>query len=334
MAAPLFSVVLPTYNRARMAASAVLSVLGQTEEDFELLVVDDGSTDDTQEVFARLPRDPRLSFKRMPGNRGQHVCRNDAIRRAAGRFVTFIDSDDFYLPDRLRAFRKAAQRRPETGFWFSNAYVKRYGAVIGTLFDPAREIPEGKVPGYYAVGDEFLPYVTTNVAVRREAFDRFGLYREDLKILEDTELYARMLAGGLAVGAIKEPLAVRMLHEAQITGDYQRDFEEALVALEAGNPPEDVASAKRRELAVEVAAYLWKGLEPAKARSLLLKELGDDAASHPLYKKTFLPRGALWAGKGLRRLYLTLRYSALLAPAEFRRVDRTIRLYEEHAARL
>ncbi|MFH1724575.1 MAG: glycosyltransferase family 2 protein [Elusimicrobiota bacterium] len=333
-AGPFFSVILPTYNRARMAAAAVLSLLGQTDKEFECFVVDDGSTDDTPRVLAALPKDPRVSVLRMERNRGQHVCRNHAIRRASGRFVTFLDSDDLYLPGRLEAFRRAIESRPAAGFWFSNAYVRRFGRIIGRLFDPARDIPEGKVPGYYAVGEEFLPYVTTNVAVRREAFDEFGLYREDLRILEDTELYARMLAGGLEVGAIREPLAVRCLHESQITRDYERDFEEAVLALKAGEPPPEVESPRRRELAAEVAGYLLKNAEPLRARRLLARELGEAAPAHPLYLKTFAPPAALRLMRWARKLYLGARYAPAFAPPELRKAGRLIDPYLDHAARL
>ena len=185
-----------------MAAAAALSVLAQTEKDFECFIVDDGSTDDTGRVLGALPKDSRLKLLRMEKNGGQHACRNRAIKLSQGRFVTFLDSDDLYLPGRLAAFRRAAEERPAAGFWFSNAYVHRFGRVQGTLFDPARSIPQGKVPGWYAVGDKFLPYVTTNVAIRREAFDKHGVFREDLRILEDTELYARMLGGGLEVAGL------------------------------------------------------------------------------------------------------------------------------------
>lgn len=329
---PFFTVVLPTYNRARMAAAAALSVLGQTERDFELLVVDDGSTDDTPRVLAALPKDPRLTVLRQGRNAGQHVCRNLAIRRAKGRFVTFLDSDDLYLPRRLEAFREAAESRPGTGFWFSNAFTRRFGRVIGKVFDGGMEIPEGKVPGWYAVGT--LPYVTTNVAIRREAFDRFGLFREDLRILEDTELYARMLAGGLEVGVLREPLAVRVLHERQITGDHLRDFEEAVLALKAGGAPPETAERRRRELAVEVAEYLWKGMKPREARALLERELGEDARSCGLYAKTFAPRPFLSAARAARGLWLRLRYAPLLAPPEYRAAERMIRPYLDHAERL
>ncbi|MFH2202534.1 MAG: glycosyltransferase [Elusimicrobiota bacterium] len=331
---PFFSIILPTYNRARMAAAAVLSVLRQKERDFECLVIDDGSTDDTRRVLGALPKDPRLNIIHQQENRRQHVCRNLAIRRARGKFVTFLDSDDLYLPERLGRFRAAAERRPEIGFWFSNAYVRRFDRIIGPLFAPDRDIPEGAVPGYYAVGDEHLPYVTTNIAVRRESFAEHGYYREDLKILEDTELYSRMLGAGMLVGAIREPLSVRRIHEAQITGDYHKDFAEALLALKSGNPPPDVLEKKREALAVEVATYLLKGLRPDEARKVLIREFRERAPSHPLYKKTLLPAALLGALKGARALYLKTRYHAWLAPAAYRRAEAAIRPCLEEAARL
>jgi glycosyltransferase involved in cell wall biosynthesis len=329
---PFFSVILPTYNRARMAAAAALSVLAQTDRDFECFVIDDGSTDDTARVLSALPKDPRLRPLSMGSNQGQHACRNRAIRLARGEFVTFLDSDDLYLPGRLAAFRAAALARPGAGFWFSNAYTHRYGRITGLLFDPSREIPQGRLEGYFAVGESRLPYVTTNVAIRREAFERFGLFRQDLRILEDTELYSRMLAGGLEVGAIHEPLAVRFLHEAQITRDYERDYRESLQALDASRPPPEVRERYRREIASEVAGYLWKSADPGAARAFLLRELGLEARRLPLYWACLLPPWALAAMKSLRRRWIEARFSPALSP--FRPAAEAIRPFIEEAARL
>ncbi|MDD5629725.1 MAG: glycosyltransferase family A protein [Elusimicrobia bacterium] len=331
---PFFSVVMPTYNVARMCAAAVLSVLGQSEGDFELFVVDDGSTDETPELLRRLPGDPRLRLLRMERNSGQHACRNLAIRGARGRWVTFLDSDDLYLPGRLAEFRRAAEARPGAGFWFSNAYLRRFGRVMGRLFEPGRAIPQGRVPGWYAVGDKFLPYVTTNVAVRREAFTQHGLFRQDLRILEDTELYARMLAGGLEVGAIPEPLSVRTVHEAQITRDHETTFREAVMALEAGGPQPAERELRRSELVLETAAYFFKEGRPEQAREFLLRELGDRARAETLYRLSFVPAAAVLWLKKLRRKALELRFSAGLAPEEFRSVERTIAPWLERAQAL
>jgi glycosyltransferase involved in cell wall biosynthesis len=321
---PFFCVVVPTYNVARMCAAAVLSVLAQTEKDFELIVVDDGSTDETPALLARLPADPRLRLVRMERNSGQHACRNRAIRMARARFVTFLDSDDLYLPGRLKAFRRAAEASPATGFWFSNGYLRRFGRVVARLFDPARSIPRGRVPGWYAVGDKFLPYVTTNVAIRREAFARYGLFREDMRILEDTELYARMLAGGLEVGALAQPLSVRTMHEAQITRDYETTFREAVMALEAGRPEPAERERRWRELVLETATYFLKEGRPGQAREFLVRQLGAEARGSNLYRLSFVPAAALLWLKRLRRGALELRWGAGLSSEEFRSAERTI----------
>lgn len=314
MSAPFFSVVVPCYNRPRLAAAAVLSLLAQEERAWEAFVIDDGSTDATPEVLRRLPKDPRVTLMLEAQNRGQHVCRNLAAKQARGRFITFLDSDDMWLPRRLKTFRKAAEGRPAVGFWFSNAFVWRWDRAVGTLFDPARDIPEGRLPGHYAVGDRWLPYVTTNVAVSLEAFRRFGPFREDLRILEDTELYARMLAGGVEVGALKEPLSVRTLHEGQITRDHARDFAEAVEALRSSGAPAAEFEERRRALAVEVAGYMLKGLEPAKARAFLEEQLGAEARATPVWKLSFLPVPLLAAARAARGL-------AARASASFGRPD-------------
>ncbi|MBI3288521.1 MAG: glycosyltransferase [Elusimicrobia bacterium] len=320
---PLFSIIIPTYNRARAVAAAVRSVLSQTEGDFECFVMDDGSTDGTAAVLAGFT-DPRLRVVLNAVNRGQHACRNDAIRAAKGEWICFLDSDDLFLPRRLAQLRNAIEREPRAGFWFTNAYIHRYGRLIGTLFDPRRSIPEGRVPGYYAVGDAFLPYVTTMVCVRRRAFEEIGLFREDLTILEDTELYARMLKSGVYVGALKEPLAVRFLHEGQITGDYETTFKEALEALRSAEAPAEIVEFVRKRVVRESATYFLKSLQARKARELLRKEIGPGARGTALYWETFIPAAALGLLKRLRELYLSARYHPALAPAELSEAARAI----------
>lgn len=314
MSAPLFTVVIPTYNRARRARAAALSVIGQTDPGWECLIVDDGSTDDTRALLQPL-QDVRLTVL-WAAHRGQHACRNEAIRRARGEWIVFLDSDDLFLPTRLAVLREAIARRPTTGFWFCNAFVHRHGRIVGTLFHPARPIPEGRVPGYYAVGSEWLPYVTSTVAARRAAFERTGFFREDLRILEDTELYARMLNDGLEVGVQREPLVVQFLHEGQITRDYERDFEESLIALRCGAPPPEEERRIRLKTAKEVAGHLWRALKPAAARALLQREFGPKARHLALYWATFLPVAMLTLLRAARTLWLRLRHHPALAGAE------------------
>ncbi len=321
--APYFSVILPTYNRARMARTALRTVLYQDFQDWECLVVDDGSTDDTFEVLEEFASDPRVVVIREPANRGMNASRNAALSRASGRFATFLDSDDLWLPERLSAFRARAERSPEAGFLFSNALVWRYGRLIGPLFDPARGIPEGRVPGWYAVGDRRLPYVTTNVAIARDAFARHGLFKTEMKTL-DTELFARFLAAGVPVAAIKQTLSVRRIHGAQLTDRYAENFRESLLALDSSGAGAEVKARMRREFALEVALYLVKAARPAEARAFLDDELGSSARTERVYSLARLPAGALRAAELARRAWLTASRARLFSSAEEREVYRLI----------
>ena len=322
--APLFSVILPTYNRAAMLRTAVSSVLAQSCGDFECFVIDDGSTDQTPQVLQEFQGEPRLRVQRFPDNRRQHVRRNWALAQARGEFIAFLDSDDIWLPGRLDAFARHLRARPQTDFCFSNAYLWRGDRIAGTVFPADGPLAEGRVPGWYAVGHPRLPYLTSNLAVRRALFDRVGRFREDMLILEDTELYARMLASGAQVSAIRRPLAVRRIHPGQITRDYRVDYREALLALAAGGATAEEARAVKRRVALEVAGYLWRDLRPAEARGFLRAELAGRAPATALYWLSFLPAASLAPAKSLRRLWLRWAWHPAWAEAEMREAYRFV----------
>ncbi len=101
MSQPLVSVILPTYNRAHTLGRAIRSVLEQTYANFELIVVDDGSTDNTEEVVKSFA-DPRIRFLRHEHNRGVSAARNSGIKVAQGEYIAFNDSDDEWLPQKLK----------------------------------------------------------------------------------------------------------------------------------------------------------------------------------------------------------------------------------------
>ncbi|MBI3549008.1 MAG: glycosyltransferase family 2 protein [Elusimicrobia bacterium] len=300
-----------------MLRSALATVQNQSFRDFECFVVDDGSTDGTDAVLGEFGGDPRLIPLRPGRNQGMNASRNLALAKATGRFVTFLDSDDLWLPERLQAFHERIGRSPDAGFVFSNAYVLRWGRIIGTLFSPGRDIPEGKVPGYYAIGDRYLPYVTTNVAIRKDAFDTHGVFKTEMRTL-DTELFARFLAAGLAVAAIKRPLSIRRLHEDQLTGRYRENFEESMIALaSSGATPEEAADV-RGSVAADVALYLVKAGRKTEAREFLEETLSGAGRSTAAWRLSLLPDWTLSVLRAVRTAAMSLRYSAL-APSEYGR---------------
>ncbi len=140
------SIVLPTFDRAALLPRAIASVQAQTDGDFELIVVDDGSRDDTAAVVAAIP-DPRIRYVRLPANRGLPAARNAGLAVARGVFVGFQDSDDEWLPDKLARQRAVLERRPEVDVVYgdmdrvaADGTVRRHRSpaiVRGRLIDPA-----------------------------------------------------------------------------------------------------------------------------------------------------------------------------------------------------
>lgn len=319
---PFFSIVLPTYNRAHMLPGALSTVKRQSFTDYEVLIVDDGSTDDTPSMIKEWTKDPRFKYKWVD-HIGNMACRNLALQMATGDWITNIDSDDFWTLDRLEEFAGYIKEKPSAGFVFSNGYLHRYGRIIGTAFAPERAIPEGKVPGYYAVGEEYLPYLTTNLAIPRALYQKYGKYRKDMVIL-DNELYARMLEDGVEVGVIRKPLAVRRIHGGQVTHKWIEEYPEAVEALIAGGTPPAVLAVEKQKLVHEVANYLWRNLQPVKAREFMLKELGESARGSALYRKTFIPPLALGLAKQARTCWLMARHHPLLASSDVREVYKLI----------
>lgn len=322
MADPLFSIILPTYNRAHMLPGALRTVKDQSFSDYEVLIVDDGSTDDTPEMIREWTKDTRFKYKYVE-HIGNMACRNLALSMASGRWITNIDSDDYWTLDRLQMFADFIKAKPSVGFLFSNGYLYRYGRIIGKAFALDRPIAEGKVPGHYAVGEEFLPYLTTNLAIPRAFYQKYGHYRKDMIIL-DNELYARMLEDGVEVGVIRKPLAVRRIHDGQVTHQWIEEYPEAVEALKAGDTPPDVFAVEKEKLVHEFANYLWRSIQPAEARNFMLRELGEKAKSSCLYKMTYVPPAVLGCARELRKWYLVLRHHPLWASPDEREVYRLI----------
>jgi glycosyltransferase involved in cell wall biosynthesis len=110
---PVVSVIIPTYNRAKVIGRSIISVLAQTYRDFELIIVDDGSTDNTEEVVKSF-NDPRIYYIQKEQNRGVSVARNIGIKAARGDYIAFNDSDDEWLPTKLEK-QMALFKRDEKG---------------------------------------------------------------------------------------------------------------------------------------------------------------------------------------------------------------------------
>jgi len=111
----MISLVIPTFNRRQVLTRAIDSILRQTVSDFEILVVDDGGTDDTEEFIKNHYPDSRIRYERLPQNTGVHAARNRGLELAKGEFIEFLDSDDELLPDAFQAAIDTFHEHPDVG---------------------------------------------------------------------------------------------------------------------------------------------------------------------------------------------------------------------------
>ncbi len=228
---PAVSVVLPTYNRSQTLERAARSVLAQSFSDFELIVVDDGSTDNTPDLIHGLAdRDSRVRAIRHPVNLGQSRARNTGIASAKGRFIAFQDSDDEWLPAKLGRQVEVLEGLPDdVGMVY--CFVYYVGAEGMSVLYKRRIMPDE--PHLYKMG---LQYLFRGIGIqaclfRREVFDVCGGFDELMDALEDMELLIRV-ARKYRFSCIDEPLLLYHRSANSISKNHLRNLRAAQYILE------------------------------------------------------------------------------------------------------
>jgi glycosyltransferase involved in cell wall biosynthesis len=184
---PRVSVIIPAYNAARFLPQAIDSVLAQTFGDVELLVVDDGSTDETPAVVARYD-DPRVRYLRHARNRGLPAARNTGIRHARGELIAFLDADDYWLPEKL-AVQVEALRDPAVDVCCVAAF---YRLPDGTVVVSRAEQLTGDDLCRMLLFRAAVPGSGSSVIARRRCFAEVGLFDETMVALEDRDMWLRL----------------------------------------------------------------------------------------------------------------------------------------------
>jgi len=207
--APLVSIVLPTYNRARFLPQALESIREQSFTDWELIVVDDGSTDDTREWIAALsaktPQPVRYVYQE---NQGAYAARNTGVELAAGRYVAFFDSDDLWLPHHLEHCVAALEANPEVD-WV-------YGA--GRMVDLATR--KVLAPNTFYVNGEPRGFLKLRTRAAGS-----------LRILEDPTTVECMILDGLCAGLQKSVLRRGLLVQYRFATGHRNEAEDQLFAI-------------------------------------------------------------------------------------------------------
>lgn len=204
---PEFSVIISTYNRAKLLERALHSLLAQTENNWEAIIIDDGSTDNSEEIVHQIFTGNQNFQYHKQANQGEAGAKNKGISLAKGRFITFLDSDDTYLPEHLESRKKILKENPEIEFLHGG--VKIIGnQYVPDLYHDGKNIHLSQC----AIGGTF--FVRRDIIVRLKGF-------RNLPIGADADLLNR--AESLGVKILKTEIPTYVYHrenDDSITKNY------------------------------------------------------------------------------------------------------------------
>jgi glycosyltransferase involved in cell wall biosynthesis len=258
------SVVIATCNRARYLADAVASVLAQAFADFELVVVDDGSTDATREVVQRFS-DPRVHYLHQ-AHRGVSAARNAGIHAIRGEYVAFLDDDDVFLPDKLRVQMRALEREALLGLVAGGHQVIDKRGQLLAVDQPWKWVP--RLSGEtLLLGNRFA---SNSVLVRRSWWERVGGFDETLTLAEDWDVWLRLALEGCRMAWTRRIVCGVRRHNGHASSDaHAMRNAELRVLQKMGGRAELPAEAERWCSAAIAHVYLRNAL-----RHLALGQLG------------------------------------------------------------
>lgn len=313
----MISIVIAAYNCEPYLEQAVRSIQAQRYQDLEVLIVNDGSTDNTRQLAERLAReDPRITVINQVNSGGPAQPRNLGIARSHGEYICFLDPDDYWYPDKLEKQIALIESLPDVDLVFSDMHrVDEHGVNLGPTYlarvnymDTAVDHLEQIAPNVYVTRPSFYPYssvgtvgpVTSSIVLRRRALEGLDQYFPlDLLVGEDIDLWFRILIKGKAA-FINEALHAYRQHSASLMHDDRR-VSIGLSATHVRNYArvESLLSPEqKRQYRQRIATYLFDwGYEqliigsPSSARQRFLQSFGwnPQAKAALAWCKSFLP---------------------------------------------
>lgn len=240
------SVILPTYNHAKYLAAAVCSVLNQTYADFELIVVNDGSKDHTDDVIAQFT-DSRLKYIKHQENRYAAAARNTGIRASSGDLISFFDGDDLMHPEKLQEQVDFLEEHPEIGLSYTGRFEIDQNDNLLSIYKPPSTINLSDLVMSY-------PYAPSEVVIRKEWVTHVGLFDESFLFHgEDPEYFIRLARQDCAMAGIDRALSYRRRHTGRIFNNLRNVIKDALRPFENifSDPscPQEILGLKDRSLA-------------------------------------------------------------------------------------
>ncbi len=218
------SIVIPVYNGAAYIGEAIESVLEQTYQNYELILVDDASTDRSMEVIAEFD-DSRIIYIRNESNQGSNVTRNTGIKAATGDLISFLDQDDFFHPEKLQAHIDYYKRNPEVCFTYNSRFELEYGSRdIRSIWRP----PHTLTPADFLLS---FPIAPSDMVFKRDWADRMGLLVDRVHFYGgEYVLLGRLYIQGCVFGHVDRALNYRRRHPGRVIRDINKGLESELAA--------------------------------------------------------------------------------------------------------
>ena len=262
---PAVSVILPVHNRVDTLGRAIESVLDQTFSDFELIVVDDGSTDASSDI-ARNSDDPRLRLIELGTNRGGNAARNEGLKAARAPLIAFLDSDDLYLPNKIERVVEEFNRRPELDLLVDSFIKVQPPGSRRERINRRNPVIDDPEMFKRALFTRQLWKATPSISVRREAALRAGMFDESLRRLQDFDFLIRV-ASVAHCASTDEILWVKYWDERAISA--QDSFIPANVELVKRHPEYLAKPDYRPGLAYALRLSLWRKLKKGKLGGMI-----------------------------------------------------------------
>jgi glycosyltransferase involved in cell wall biosynthesis len=295
----LVSIIIPCYNQAHFLPDSIGSILAQTYQNFEIIVIDDGSKDNTSEVALSYPKVRSIRQK----NQGLAASRNNGIKESKGEYLVFLDADDRLLPNALEIGVKSLEEHPECGFVFgSHSYIDKDGTPILSM--PKPTIVES---GYYI---ELLKrnYIAlpASVMYQRFALDKVGGFNAAISPSADYELYLR-IASRFPIYGHNQIVGEYRQHGESMSRNLGRMLKFTLLAL--SSQKRNVKGNREHEEAYKEGVRLWQDYYGDRIADTIRAQVRKpdqwtDAARNMFALLRYSPR--VFSRHFLRKLYCVL----------------------------
>ena len=212
------SVIIPVYNAEKYVAEAIQSVLNQSIDPYEIIAVDDGSTDGSAEEIEKFA--PKVNLIKQE-NKGISGARNKGVLASNGSFIAFLDADDIWTEDHLELLLKPFEEKNNVGL------------VIGHV-EQFTDSDCNKKHTYVEPGKKLLPgYVAGASLIKKDLFEKIGLFNDELTLAEYIDWFSRVKDSGISTRLIKEVVLKRRIHSDNIgirQKDHIKDYTKVLMA--------------------------------------------------------------------------------------------------------